>query len=158
MSQLESLTAFITANLPPEAMQMFESAMEDCEITRSTKALGLEQRRIGVLRYNARLSWDDFPYRRCSLGTVYALVLAWIEEHANELREDLNLPDPTVDPEFVDESSCILGIVVAMADPIIIRPDEAGGVPMKGRRWEVIDPEIWTASEAEYITQHGAAS
>ena len=40
MSQLESLTAFITANLPPDAMQMFSSSMEDCELVRNAKALG----------------------------------------------------------------------------------------------------------------------
>ncbi|WP_279050094.1 phage tail protein [Cedecea davisae] len=155
MSQLESLTAFITANLPAEAMQMFESAMDDCEITRSAKGLGLGQRRIGVFRYNGRLSWGNFPYRICSPGVVYALVLAWIEEHANELHSDLNLPDPTVDPEFVDENSCILEIVVALADPIILRPEDAGDIPMKGRRWAIVDPEIWTAEDAEFVTKHG---
>lgn len=70
MSQLESLTAFITANLPPDAMQMFSSSMEDCELVRNAKALGNNQRRIGVLTYTARLSWDDFPYRKYSPGLV----------------------------------------------------------------------------------------
>lgn len=153
MSQLESLTAFITANLPPEAMQMFESAMDDCEISRNAKALGLGQRRIGILRYNAHLSWDNFPYRRFSPGVVYALVLAWIDEYANELHGQLNLPDPTVDPEFDDEGSCILDIVVALADPIIIKPSNTGAIPFKGERWELVGAEVWTATEAEIVTQ-----
>jgi hypothetical protein len=153
MSQLESLTAFITANLPPDAMQMFQSSMDDCEITRSGKSLGLGQRRIGIFRYNARLSWDNFPYRRYSPGVVYALVLAWIEEHANELHEQLRLADPTVDPEFDDEGACILEIVVALADPIILNQSDSGAVPLKGERWDVVNPEIWTATEVEVITQ-----
>lgn len=93
MSQLESLTAFITANLPPDAMQMFSSSMEDCELVRNAKALGNNQRRIGVLTYTARLSWDDFPYRKYSPGLIYALVLAWVDEFANELRDELKLAD-----------------------------------------------------------------
>jgi hypothetical protein len=158
MSQLESLTAFITENMPGDAMQMFESAMDDCELTRSHKGIGLEQRRMGVLRYNARLCWDNFPFRLYSPGEVYALVLVWIAEHANALHEELNLPDPTVDPEFDDEGSCILEIVVPLADPLIIRVAENGRIPYKGQRWEVVNPEIWTASEAAIVMNHGDKS
>jgi hypothetical protein len=30
-----------------------------------------------VLTYSARLSWDNFPFRKYSPGLIYALVLAW---------------------------------------------------------------------------------
>lgn len=158
MSQLESLTAFITENLPGDAMQMFSSAMEDCELLRSAKALGNNQRRVGVLTYSARLSWDNFPFRKYSPGLIYTLVLAWIDEHANELREELKLPDPTVDPEFDDEGSCILDVVVGLADPLIIREQEDGPIPFKGKRWELVNPEIWVAETAEFIARRGDVS
>lgn len=158
MSQLESLTAFITANLQPDAMQMFSSSMDDCELVRSAKALGNNQRRIGVLTYSARLSWDNFPFRKYSPGLIYALVLAWVDEHANELRDELKLPDPTVDPEFDDEGSCILDVVVGLADPVIIREVEDGPIPFRGKAWDIVNPEIWVAEEAEIIVQHGDAS
>lgn len=158
MSQLESLTAFITENLPGDAMQMFSSAMEDCELLRSAKALGNNQRRVGVLTYSARLSWDNFPFRKYSPGLIYTLVLAWIDEHANELREELKLSDPTVDPEFDDEGSCILDVVVSLADPLIIREQEDGPIPFKGKRWELVNPEIWVAETVEFITRRGDAS
>lgn len=157
MTELESLTAFITANLPERAMQMFQSSMDDCEIIRNAKGLGLGQKRIGVLRYSATLSWDNFPYRECSPGLVYALVLTWLSEHANALNDELRLPDPTVDPEFDDEGSCILQVVVAVADEIILKPSDTGAVPSKGQRWDVVYPEVWTAEEAEFVTQHGGA-
>ncbi|MET6556960.1 phage tail protein [Citrobacter farmeri] len=158
MSQLESLTAFITANMPDDAMQMFSSAMEDCELLRSVRALGNNQRRVGVLTYSARLSWDNFPFRKYSPGLVYALVLAWVDEHANELREELKLPDPTVDPEFDDEGSCILDVVVGLADPLIIREQEDGPIPFRGKQWGLVDPEIWVAETAEFIVRRGDAS
>lgn len=158
MSQLESLTAFITENLPADAMQMFSSSMDDCELMRSAKALGNDQRRIGVLTYSARLSWDNFPFRKYSPGLVYALVLVWVDEHANELRDELKLPDPTVDPEFDDEGTCILDVVVALADPLIIREQESGSIPFRHKAWDLVNPEIWVAEEADVIVQRGDAS
>ena len=85
-------------------------------------------------------------------------MLAWIDEYANELHGQLNLPDPTVDPEFDDEGSCILDIVVALADPIIIKPSNTGAIPFKGERWELVGAEVWTATEAEIVTQHAGES
>ena len=158
MSQLESLTAFITANLPPDAMQMFSSSMDDCELVRSAKALGNNQRRIGVLTYSARLSWDNFPFRKYSPGLIYALVLAWVDEHSNELRDELKLADPTVDPEFDDEGTCILDVVVGLADPVIIREVKDGPIPFRGKAWDIVNPEIWVAEEAEFTVQRGDAS
>lgn len=158
MSQLESLTAFISDNLPPEAMQMFSSSMDDCELVRNAKGLGNGQRRIGVLTYSARLSWDNFPFRRYSPGLVYALVIAWMNEYANELRDELKLAEPTVDPEFDDEGSCILDVVVGLADPLIIREQEDGPIPYGGKRWEIVNPEIWVAEEIEIIPKRESAS
>ncbi|WP_449547181.1 phage tail protein [Lelliottia amnigena] len=158
MSQLESLTAFITANMPHDAMQMFSSSMDDCELMRSEKALGNDQRRVGVLTYSARLSWDNFPFRKYSPGLIYVLVLAWVNEYANELRDELKLPDPTVDPEFDDEGTCILDVVVGLADPLIIRQVENGPIPFKGKAWDLVNPEIWVAEEADVIIQRGDAS
>ncbi|RAU35924.1 phage tail protein [Enterobacter sp. RIT418] len=158
MSQLESLTAFITANLPRDAMQMFSSSMDDCELVRSAKAMGNNQRRIGVLTYSARLSWDNFPFRKYSPGLIYALVLAWVDEHANELRDELKLADPTVDPEFDDEGTCILDVVVGLADPVIIREVAGGPIPFRDKSWDIVNPEIWVAEEAEIIVQTGDAS
>lgn len=158
MSQLESLTAFITENLPADAMQMFSSSMDDCELMRSEKALGNDQRRIGVLTYSARLSWDNFPFRKYSPGLIYVLVLAWVNEYANELRDELKLPDPTVDPEFDDEGTCILDVVVGLADPLIIRQVDNGPIPFKGKAWDLVNPEIWVAEEADVIVLRGNAS
>ena len=158
MSQLESLTAFITANLPRDAMQMFSSSMDDCELVRSAKAMGNGQRRIGVLTYSGRLSWDNFPFRKYSPGLIYALVLAWVDEHANELRDELKLADPTVDPEFDDEGTCILDVVVGLADPVIIREVANGPIPFRDKAWDLVNPEIWVAEEVEIIVQAGDAS
>ncbi|MCT2387307.1 phage tail protein [Erwinia pyrifoliae] len=153
MNQMESLTAFIEENMPPRAMQMFLSAMDDCELIRSEKGIGLGQRRIGILRYSVVLVWDDFPYRICPPARLYALVLCWVKEHANALRDELKLPDPVVDPEFNDDGTASIQVTVVVADEIILRPAESGAVPLNGQRWDVVYPELWTAEEGEVFTR-----
>ncbi|EPN2803318.1 phage tail protein [Serratia marcescens] len=148
MTELESLTTFIAENMPPRAMQMFLPTSEGGELIRSHKALGLGQIRIGVLRYTATLSWNDFPYRECSPGLVYALTMAWTSERANALRDELELPDPRVDPEYDDDGSCSLLVEVDVADEIILKPCETGDVPWRGQRWTVVYPEVWTATSS----------
>lgn len=145
MNQLESLTAFITDNLPPDAMQFFMSSQEDAQLLRIPKALGNGQIQTGVLTYTAVMAWDNFPYRKYSPGLVYALVVAWLDEHACPLREALKLGEPDVDPQFDDEGSCLLEISVGLADPLVIREQEDGPVPYRGKRWALVNPEIWTA-------------
>lgn len=145
MNQLESLTAFITENLPSDAMQFFMSSQEDAQLIRSQKALGNDQIRMGVMTYTGVIAWDNFPFRKYSPGLVYALVMAWLEEHADPLREEFRPEDVNVDPQFNDEDSCLLDITVGLADPLIIQVQEDGPVPYRGKRWTLVNPEIWTA-------------
>lgn len=151
MTQLESLTAFLTEHLPPRTMQMFLSAMDNCELVSAAKAMGLNQRRVGYLRYDAIVSWDDFPYRICPPALLYALVLAWVDDYGNELRDTLKLPPPTVDPEFIDEQTAMIQITVPVADEIILRETPDGPIPLKEKRWSVVYADVWTAETGEVI-------
>ncbi|RQM39128.1 phage tail protein [Erwinia psidii] len=145
MSQIESLTGFLSEHMPPRAMQFFESAIEDARLIYAVKALGLGQRRVGVFRYNAALSWDRFPYRLCPPALVYALLFAWMDAYRNALYDALTLGEPTVDIEFDDEQTGSLSIVIELADEITITPDDGGEIPLSGHRWRLAQPETWTA-------------
>lgn len=85
-------------------------------------------------------------------------MLAWVDGFANELRDELKLADPTVDPEFDDEGSCILDVVVPLVDPLVLREVENGPIPFKGKKWDIVNPEIWEATELDLIVQRGDAS
>ncbi|EOD4100859.1 TPA: phage tail protein [Yersinia enterocolitica] len=146
MSQIESLTAFLTENLPERAMQQFESAIDSASIMTVPKGLGLDQRRLGIFRYHAVLNWGAFPYRICAPAEVYALVLVWLDSYRNEIYDELELAEPTVDIEFDEENSSPLEIVVELADSINIRVDENGSIPFKGQRWSLVNPEIMIAT------------
>lgn len=147
MSQIESLTAFLDKTMPPRAMQFFASEINDAHLMHAAKALGLGQRRIGIFRYNALLTWDRFPYRECPPALVYALVFAWIEQHRNSLFDELNLAEPVVDIEFDDEKTGSLAITIELADEITITPDEQGEIPINEKLWRLEYPEIWTATQ-----------
>ncbi|MEB7742719.1 phage tail protein, partial [Escherichia coli] len=98
---------------------------------------------------------DNFPFRRYSPGLVYALLMAWLEEHANPLREAFHMDDPSVDPQFDDEGACLLDITVGLADPLIIREQEDGPIPYRGKRWALVNPEIWTAETMQLFVNRG---
>lgn len=147
MSQIESLTAYLEQNMPPRAMQFFNSEINDAHLMHAAKAMGLGQRRIGLFRYNALLSWDRFPYRECPPALVYALFFAWIEQYRNTFYDELELAEPTVDIEFDEEKTGSLAITIELADEITITPDDKGEIPIGDQRWRLETPEIWTATQ-----------
>lgn len=147
MSQIESLTGYLEQHMPDRAMQFFESAMEDATLVYSVKALGLGQRRLGVFRYSARLSWDRFPYRQCPPALVYAMVFAWADTSRNHLYDELSLGEPAVDIEFDEEETSSLSITLELADEITITPDEAGEIVMAGKRWRLAYPDVHVATK-----------
>ncbi|SUI76782.1 P2 phage tail completion protein R (GpR) [Serratia quinivorans] len=72
------------------------------------------QRRIGYTTYTGELRWDDWPYRLCDPQLLYTLVLVWLGDHANDLREELGLEDPDIDPQPIDEQTAIVSVSVPL--------------------------------------------
>lgn len=152
MSQLTSLTAFLQENLPVRVRD-FDSYMDDQKIVSSNKDMGMGQRRIGYTTYTGELRWDEWPYRLCDPQLLYTLVLVWLGDHANDLREELGLEDPDIDPQPIDEQTAIVSVSVPLVDELGIIEDEAGPVPHDGKRWRLGDPVVLIAETA---TVYGA--
>lgn len=55
-------------------MQRFDSVLDEMEFIPAAKDLGLEQYRLAVIRYDAVLSWERFPYRLCAPQLLMALM------------------------------------------------------------------------------------
>lgn len=146
MSQLDSLTRFITDNVPDWVMYKFRASIESADMIRAPKDLGLNQRRFGVIRYTVTLDWDDFPYRRYSAAEIYALVFAWLDEHANDLRFEFDLPDPDISVDFDEELTSPFVITIELAESIDAVQDDNGNIPYKGKRWRLIYPNIQVAT------------
>ncbi|WP_238601069.1 phage tail protein, partial [Enterobacter roggenkampii] len=78
-TQLENLTAFFTSNVPALAMKAFGSVVDEMEFVPAAKDLGLGQYRQAVIRYDAVLSWERFPYRLCPPQLLMSLMAAWLD-------------------------------------------------------------------------------
>ncbi|SFC49584.1 phage tail protein [Pragia fontium] len=149
MSQLDSLVGFIKQNVPKRYMNEFDSWMDEPVLKRAQKAVGLNQRRLGVLVYNGTLSWGRFPYREFDPQIIFALILVWLS--ANSLDEQFQPEEPTIDLEVSDDKTADLTIQVGLVDEINVKPDEKGQIPIKGEKYAICSPIIWTAEEISLV-------
>ncbi|MBD9643612.1 phage tail protein [Pantoea sp. PNT02] len=151
-SQLDSLTGFLNEFMPARAMQSFTSEMANLKTIPAAKELGLGQVRLSVIRYDAELIWERFPYRECDPRLLMALLEVWLAagEEKRELfgRVGITNADPDWDIELIDEETAIVAVTVPMAEALIIVPDEAGNIPYQGGRYRLANAEIWTALSA----------
>jgi hypothetical protein len=151
-SQLDSLTGFLNEFMPARAMQSFTSEMANLKTIPAAKELGLGQVRLSVIRYDAELIWERFPYRECDPRLLMALLEVWLaaDEEKRELFGLVGITnaDPDWDIELIDEETAIVAVTVPMAEALIIVPDEAGNIPYQGGRYRLANAEIWTALSA----------
>ncbi|MHC5175221.1 phage tail protein [Serratia rhizosphaerae] len=150
MSQIDSLTAFITANMPRRAMQAFSSNIEAMKTLPACKEMGLDQVQLSIIRYDAVLIWERFPYRECDPRLLMALLDVWLASEDRELFAQVGItnaePDWDIDP--IDEETAIVALTVPMAEALVIVPDDAGAIPYQGKKYRLADAEIWTALSA----------
>ncbi|TPG61505.1 phage tail protein [Ewingella americana] len=152
MSQLDELTAFITEYMPKRTFQGagFASFMDEMKFIPAQRDLGLDQYRLAVIRYDAALTWDRFPYRLYDPRNLAALLLVWLGQVDRSLFEEMGIDDelPDFDIDVIDEETAVLAISVPMVEALNMVKDEKGNIPMDGAMWRLADPEIWLASEA----------
>ncbi|EAN7652328.1 phage tail protein [Salmonella enterica] len=149
-TQLESLTAFFQQNVPPRAMQSFDSVLDEMKFIPAAKDYGLGQYRQAVIRYDAVISWQRFPYRLCPPQLLMSLLAAWLDEADRELLDEVGLTEaePDWDVSVEDEETATIVLTVPMAEELVIREDENGAIPWQGKRWSLVNPEVWVAITA----------
>ncbi|WP_312156320.1 phage tail protein [Lelliottia nimipressuralis] len=150
MTQLDSLYNYFIGCLPERLMKTTgaDAWMDNIQLVRTSKALGLGQQLIGERRYDGVLGWDRWPYRDYSPDLIFALVNAWLDEFGNERRHQLGLGDPEPYVEIVDNQTAIITISVPLVDQIPMVPDEKGLIRYFGKRYSLKEPVIHTAQEA----------
>ncbi|MNG64350.1 P2 phage tail completion protein R (GpR) [compost metagenome] len=151
-SQLDQLTDFVQQNLPDWACKnrsvMFKAFIDNPTILTINRDLGLGLQ-IGATKYEAVLSWERFPYRKLDPQIVFALARVWLEEHADPLRDQLELRnDPDIDVVELDEENAIFAIAVEVVEVLSLVEDPKGMIPYRGRRWSIDAVPVWTAEQA----------
>lgn len=151
-SQLESLTSFIQTVMPARAMQSFTSEMTGLKTVPAARDMGMGQVQLAVIRYDAELMWERFPYRECDPRLLMALLEVWLAMDIadRELFSQVGITnaDPDWDIELIDEETAIVTVTVPMAERLVIVPDDEGEIPYQGGRYRLAEAEIWTALSA----------
>jgi hypothetical protein len=150
MSKLETLTAFLQANLPRRVANLeFNSDMEELSFIPAQKDMGLGQYQLAVMEYEAVLSWGRFPYRQFDPRNLCALLLAWLIENADQglIEQGFELSMPELAIVVTDDKTALVEVVIKMVEPLTLKEDEQGVIPFDGKRWRLDDPEIWWALE-----------
>ena len=150
MSKLQSLTNFLKANLPERVCKVeFTSEMDEIQFIPAHKEVGIDQYQMMIQQFDAVIGWGRFPYRDLDPRYIPLLIYAWLSEQDNELG-DSNLeqepPSMTVD---VDEETAVVVVTISLAEPIVVKEDPNGIVPFGGKKWSIVDAEIWFAEHAE---------
>lgn len=151
LSQLDSLRDFVMSNLPDWACKnrstLFKPFAAEQTMLSVKRDMG-HGLQIGIIKYEAVLSWERFPYRKMDPLTVYALVSVWLEENSDPLRDALELKnEPDTDIELLDDDGAIFAISVEVAEPICLVEDPDGMIPFRGKRWRVDEVPIWIAEQ-----------
>ncbi|MCX8587289.1 MULTISPECIES: phage tail protein [unclassified Gilliamella] len=151
MSLINELTKFLKDNLPADVYrgQKFTSFMDNLEIDRVFKQITkkpTEQLLCAKLKYDAVITFDEFPYRVFDPCLVFALVMCWLEsKNCSDAQFDSVNPD--IDVSENDEQTAYLMISVPLIECITLIEDENGAIPYKGRRYRLGETSIWMHPE-----------
>lgn len=155
MSQLDDLTRFLRQHMPKRVMQDFDSQMDGIEFIPAQRDMGMGQYRLSVMKYDAVLTWERYPYREHDPQIMMALILVWREAAERGLFEEVGIDDqmPDIDIDLIDEGCAIVVVTLPMVEAITLIEDEKGEIPFDGQRWRLDAPAIWTAEDFELTRQ-----
>ena len=147
MSLINELTTFLKDNLPTGLYrgQKFGSFMDNLEIDRVFKLVTkqpTEQLLCAKLRYDAVITFDEFPYRVYDPCLVFALVMCWLESK-NSDDEQFNNVNPDIDVSENDEQTAYLMISVPLFENITLIESENGAIPYKGKIYKLGETSVW---------------
>lgn len=147
MIKLKALTAYLIAcNLvAPEQVDSFAEQVNLDLIWKN----GAEGLHMGDMRYRAVLVLESFAENPALL---MALVGSWLETHDPD-RDDL--PAPAFVIEQLDSDLADVELTLEFIEPQHLAEDPNGSIDAFGKKWGLVDFELWTAEQGE-VRSHGA--
>lgn len=151
MSLLTELTKHLVDNLKPRSHSglTFSSFMDNLEIDRVFKLVTkqpTEQLLCAKLKYDAVITFDEFPYRVYDPCLVFALVMCWLESKNRDDAQFDNV-NPDIDVSENDEQTAYLMIAVPLSEDITLIEDESGSIPYKDKRYKLGAASVWAHPE-----------
>ncbi|WP_092510873.1 phage tail protein [Xenorhabdus mauleonii] len=153
MSKLQQLTIFLRENLPECISKTeFTSEMGKISFIQAQKDLGLGQYQMFIQKYNAMMTWRNFPHKACDPRYIPLLIDAWLMEQNDTPGTSILAQErPTmtvktsVNEGTANEETAIVMVSLPLSETVIMREDKNGIVPFDGKRWLLATPEIWFA-------------
>lgn len=144
---MEKITALIkhlmaAANIAPEKVEAYADKGELMPTGRhlGVDGNGREQVEIGVWKYDAVISVEDFVG---SGAEFMAIVLGWLADTDPD-RE--GLADPELDIEINDATTCDLQLACEFEERLTVVAEPCGRIAFEGKSWVLATPELVTAT------------
>ncbi|MFJ3412323.1 phage tail protein [Pseudomonas protegens] len=147
MNKLRALTTFLIDRqlVAPEQVDSFAEQV-NLDLFWKNGAMGLH---MGDMRYRAVLVLERFAENPALL---MALVGSWLETHDPD-RDDL--PAPAFVIEQLDSDLADVELTLEFIEPQHLAEDPNGSIDAFGKKWGLVDFELWTAEQGE-VRSHGA--
>lgn len=148
MNKLRALTRYlISLNLVlPEQI---DSWAEQVNLDLIWKP-GTQGLHMGDMRYRAVIVIDRFADNPALL---MALLGSWLE--SNDPDRDDDLPAPTFAVDQITPDLADLELTLEFIEPQHLAEDPNGLIDAFGKKWGLVDFELWTAEQGE-VRSHGA--
>ncbi|MCX2834463.1 phage tail protein [Microbulbifer thermotolerans] len=131
LEKLKGITAhLLDANLV--AAEQLDSWMENGQLETASKSLG-NGLRVCRQSYDAVIQIERYAG---DPALLFALVTTWLMEHDSE-RVDLELPEPDVDIDVIDERVADVEITIRFTEDVDLVEDGSGPISYRGKRWAV---------------------
>lgn len=145
---LQALHAELLRVLPAKCHKRLDSWMENGTIKLEPRNMGPTGVDVAWLTYQAVFTIEQLPFRELDPAILLAAVAAWVQEH-DEVRGQLDLPDPEYAVTPNDEQTADLEIQLPFAEPLRLIEHPQGPINWLGKHWNVAPYDIWVAKQID---------
>lgn len=145
---LQALHAELLRVLPAKCHKRLDSWMENGTIKLEPRNMGPTGVDVAWLTYQAVFTIEQLPFRELDPAILLAAVAAWVQEH-DEVRGQLDLPDPEYAVTPNDEQTADLEIQLPFAEPLRLIEHPQGPINWLGKHWNVAPYDIWVAEQID---------
>lgn len=145
---LQALHAELLRVLPAKCHRRLDSWMENGTIKLEPRNMGPTGVDVAWLTYQAVFTIEQLPFRELDPAILLAAVAAWVQEH-DEVRGQLDLPDPEYAVTPNDEQTADLEIQLPFAEPLRLIEHPQGPINWLGKCWRVAPYDIWVAEQID---------